>query len=391
MNNTYFNHIHLLILRLLGISTREENKKSENQFREIPGYQQFLSSLCDPDNYNKRQALLQTIHTEEELARFLKKHRKPVHKLVANLWKAAIVFLFIGIGTCWYIYRHTDASVSSYPLAQTVHPGTQGAVLILSNGHRRQLQKNSRPIVERDGSLISGDSTQLNYTGSGSPADTTVLYNHLLVGRGFEYMLTLQDGTKVWLNSESELYYPVQFSSTARPVKLSGEAYFEVARDTLRPFTVEVNGQFHVNVLGTRFNIKAYPSDGHSETTLIQGKVAVSDPAQSRQAVILQPSEQAVRHNNQEIEVRKVNAAYSIAWHEGWFYFSNEPLEKALEQIGRWYDMDFVFDAPAIRHLMVTGKIKRFENLDVILNMLATTTGCDYKILGKTVEVTKRK
>ena len=266
--------------------------------------------------------------------------------------------------------------------------GTQGATLILSDGTQQQLFPGQQFIRESDGSKIRTDSSTLNYTSTRPATDTLPLYNHLIVDRGFEYMLVLQDGTKVWMNSESELYYPVQFTSGVRKIRLSGEAYYEVAKDSLRPFTVEVNEQFQVKVLGTHFNIKAYPTDGYAETTLLEGKVAVSPSAQAP-TVVLKPSEQIVIREDGNNFVRVVNTDHYTAWHSGWFFFSNESLTKALEQIGRWYNVDFVFKDQNLTDIPVTGKLKRFENLNVILDMLSTTTRCHFTIEGKQIYITK--
>lgn len=388
MENNIFNKVHLLVLKLLELTTPQEEQELQDELAANESFRQLIESLKSPDAYNERQELLRKIDTEKELDCFLKKHRQNSFRLSYWLGWAAILLLFIGSGTTWYLF-HTPSLQPLPQQTQTIHPGTRGAVLTLSDGSIQILQEQSDHIMEADGRQISNDFNQLNYTTISAPSDTITRYNHLLVGRGLEYMLVLHDGTRVWMNSESELHYPVQFAHTTRRVRLSGEAYFEVAPDVDRPFIVEVNEQFEVKVLGTHFNIKAYPTDDHAETTLVSGKVAVSRQTDPATPTILRPSEQAIIKENQEIAIQKVKIDYHIAWHEGWFYFNNERLEKALEQIGRWYDVQFDFTNPQLRELMVTGKIKRFENLDVILNMLSTTTHCKYLIDQKTIHVSK--
>lgn len=385
MGKVNYGKVHLLILKVLGIETAAEKKEYEEEINGQEKYRQLGESLSNPEAYRERQQFLGEIETEKELEQFLRIHsrqRRSWGRVYVRV--AATIALLIGVGGVWYLQQGTSTGDDNMRQAGHVHPGIQGAVLVLSDGTRQNLESRGMHITESDGSRILNDSSQLNYTQVTTDQDKTPIYNHLIVGRGFEYMLVLQDGTKVWMNSESRLDYPIQFSSTTRTVKLSGEAYFEVTPDAKRPFIIAVNEQFHVKVLGTHFNIKAYPGDDRAETTLVEGKVAVD-------SIILRPSEQAVIFKGQAPEIRKVNVDYYTAWHEGWFYFNNERLERALEQIGRWYDVTFVLSEDDVLQLMVTGKLKRFENLSVILDMLATTTQCRFEIKGNRVYVTKRK
>lgn len=385
MGKVNYNKVHLFILKVLGIETAAEEKEYEEQINGQEKYRKLGDSISDPRAYRLRQELLGGIDTEKELEQFLRTHtrqRRYWGRVYGRV--AATIALLIGIGGAWYMLQGPSAEQEIIRQAGHVHPGIQGAVLVLSDGTRQNLESRGAHITESDGSRILNDSSQLNYTQVTSEQDKTPIYNHLIVGRGFEYMLVLQDGTKVWMNSESRLDYPIQFSSTSRTVKLSGEAYFEVTPDAKRPFIVTVNDQFNVKVLGTHFNIKAYPGDDRAETTLVEGKVAID-------SFILRPSEQAVIIKGQAPQIREVNVDYYTAWHEGWFYFNNERLEIALEQIGRWYDMTFLVSEDDARQLMVTGKLKRFENLNVILDMLATTTQCRFEIKDNRVYVTKRK
>ena len=140
-------------------------------------------------------------------------------------------------------------------------------------------------------------------------------------------------------------------------------------------------------MLGTHFNIKAYDTDDSFETTLVEGKVQVMQGDKTK--VTLEPSEQMVIGRDGKHEVRVVNTSYYIAWHEGWFYFDDEPLEQVLTMIGRWYDIDFSFKAEGLKEISVTGKLKRFENLSVILNMLEKTTGVRFTLTGRMVTISK--
>lgn len=376
MANPDMNQIRLFVLKLLGITSPEEEEYLSRQMQEHKNLSSLLKSLEDRSYYAERRQWLESLDTEKELATFLKRQRRPR----LRLYKQAAAVLLLLAGSSFYLLHTGTGDKVVFPeLAASSHP-VEGVVLTLSNGNSQILDGQTLPIIETDGSRIQSDSCRLDYTEVVTKEIEKPVYNQLAVARGFEYMLTLQDGTKVWLNAESKLEYPVKFLGPVRQVKLSGEAYFEVTRDTTRPFSVEVNGQFEVNVLGTSFNIKAYPGDDQAETTLVQGKVAIG-------SIILQPSEQAVFYKDREMEVRKVNVGNYTAWHEGWFYFENERLEQALEQLGRWYDIHFVFGDDEVRHLRLTGKLRRFENLTVLLEMLSSTSGCQFEVKGRTVSV----
>lgn len=377
----------LFFLKVIGETNFQEEKELEALLQKKKSYRRLLTDLTDPEEYKSRLEQLRRIDTEHELEYFMAERQTPVHKIrhIYRRVAAVIIPLLIGSVVAWQMLSKVPAD---HGILQT-HRISSGATLILSDGTKQPLSPAPRLLTEINGAQIQTDSNQLNYTGSTALHDTTLIYNHLSVGRGFEYMLILADGTKVWMNSESEIHYPVYFTSHIRKVCLQGEAYFEVAKDVTRPFIVEVNNGFEVKVLGTHFNIKAYPTDEHSETTLLEGKIAISAPS-LKESIILSPSQQMVFRKDGENEVRKVNPEYAVAWHNGWFYFDNETLEKAVEQIGRWYNTDFVFDDPECRHIRVSGKVKRFTNLQVILNMLNTTTNCNYKIEKQKIHITKK-
>lgn len=380
----------LFFLKVIGATTLREEKELEALLQKKKSYRRLLTDLTDPEEYNSRLEQLRRIDTDQELEHFMAERGTPVHKIRHFYrWVAAVIIpLLIGSVVVWQMLSKVPAD-DGFLHAHRISSGATGATLILSDGTQQPLSPATRLLTEINGAQIQTDSNQLNYTGSTALHDTTLIYNHLTVGRGFEYMLILADGTKVWMNSESEIHYPVYFTSNIRKVRLQGEAYFEVAKDVTRPFIVEVNNGFEVKVLGTHFNIKAYPTDEQSETTLLEGKIAISAPS-LEESIILSPSQQMVIHKDGENEVRQVNPEYAVAWHNGWFYFDNETLEKAVEQIGRWYNTDFVFDDPECRHIRVSGKVKRFTNLQVILNMLNTTTNCNYKIEKQKIYITKK-
>ena len=210
------------------------------------------------------------------------------------------------------------------------------------------------------------------------------IFNTLSVPRSTEYQVQLSDGTRVWLNSESELRYPVDFVSTERKVFLRGEAYFQVAKDTTKPFRVVVNDMM-VEALGTGFNINAYQDDNCLRTTLVEGKVRVSY-SDTRQECILVPGEQAVLKEG-VLTSGQVNVDDIIAWKKGRFVFSDMPLETIANQLERWYDVEIRFDDTVAKYYRFTGVMKRYNELEQVLGLIEETTNVRFKVEGRQVRV----
>ena len=319
------------------------------------------------------------LDTEQELQRVMRERRKTLRIRLAWWMAAASVCLIVGTGAFFFLQEEYKL-----PLAgEDGMPGSFGAVLVASDGSRHELFASGDTIEVRSEHYVVSDSGGITYAGLPSVEEEGLLeYNRVVVNRGHEYMLTLQDGSRVWLNAESELEYPVTFARGERRVRLSGEAYFEVAPDSLSPFTVEVDGGFNVRVLGTCFNIKAYQTDSRYETTLVSGRVRVEDTTGVE--VTLRPSEQLVLGRDGSHEVREVDTRYYLAWHEGWFYFRNESLRQVLLMVGRWYDVEFECgEGVSVDDRQVTGKVRRFGNLKEILGMLSKVTGVEFKEEGE--------
>ena len=193
--------------------------------------------------------------------------------------------------------------------------------------------------------------------------------------------LTLADGTQVWLNAETELKYPVAFADEVREVMLTGEAYFEVAKNVSRPFVVKA-GQLDIKVLGTSFNVKAYPSETQ-QATLVQGKVEVCAGNYSRK---LQPGEQ-LNYSSEGPEIRNVDVKAYTAWKDRRFVFNDDLLEEVIRKLGRWYDVEFILRDAEVREIRFTGNLPKYRNLDQVLNKLELTTHIRFVQDGRAIEV----
>ena len=257
--------------------------------------------------------------------------------------------------------------------------------LTLNDGRVLQVQQwNNDSVIQESGTgILVSVGQQMIYHAEKVQLKEEI-FNTLSVPRSTEYQVQLSDGTRVWLNSESELRYPVDFVSTERKVFLRGEAYFQVAKDTTKPFRVVVNDMM-VEALGTGFNINAYQDDNCLRTTLVEGKVRVSY-SDTRQECILVPGEQAVLKEG-VLTSGQVNVDDIIAWKKGRFMFSDMPLETIANQLERWYDVEIRFDDTVAKYYRFTGVMKRYNELEQVLGLIEETTNVRFKVEGRQVKV----
>ena len=255
------------------------------------------------------------------------------------------------------------------------------------NVEKIQLQDSViREMVFGNGVSLQNDGMRVIYTGIDSAQNRQEEVYHLLqVPRGGEYRLTLADGTDVWLNSDSRLRYPVYFRSGQRRVYLEGEAYFQVRRDTLHPFIVEAADRLSIEVLGTGFNVQAYPEEKEIYTTLNTGSVKV---CHGQQEVILQPDQQAIYSlAGGPIEIHPVKSSRVSAWKDGQFLFEEAELETILLRLGRWYNLDIFYADPEVKGFHFTGDLEKYEDYTLIFKMLEKATKIKFEIKNHTVIV----
>lgn len=237
--------------------------------------------------------------------------------------------------------------------------GGKKAVLTLHTGERIDLTTQKEQIVtnENDSLLLVNSAESLIYKESSSKEEDAKKYNTLTIPRGGEYQVVLSDGTKIWLNAESSLHYPIAFSQT-REVTLRGEAYFEVTKSNT-PFVIHTGTDQRVEVLGTKLNVSAYKEDDFC-TTLAEGKVKIYNAESS---VTLSPNQQAIVDRTGKIKVEQVDATLYTSWSQGVYQFKRTELEDIIAQISRWYDVSIFFKEEKLKHKLFTGVIYRNNEL----------------------------
>lgn len=271
-------------------------------------------------------------------------------------------------------------------------PGADKAILKLANGTSIVLNDNAQSTILNEAGLKitkTKDGMLIYEAAAVSTAGSKLVYNELITPLGAKYKIVLPDGTRVWLNAGSSLRYPMAFDTKERRVELKGEGYFEVQKvnsgNGKVPFYVETPTQI-VQVLGTEFNISAYDDDQVVKTTLISGKVNVSDRSNNLQET-LNPGEQAVQINGGAFKVTKVNTESSISWKNGNFMFEDMYLRDIMKQLCRWYNVEI--DESQIPQTRYNIFISRNETLQSVLNMLGSTGNLKFQLNNNRIKITR--
>lgn len=302
---------------------------------------------------------------------------------------AASIILLVGLFVGRTISGVRDIHEEQELAKSVMQPGTSKAILMMADGKEVVLEQGQNlNILLNERVRVATSSQGIVYEERGKGM-VTEEYNKLTTPIGGEYSLVLSDGTKVFLNADSELKYPVEFSDGKRIVDLKGEAYFEVHKDSLRPFIVRINGA-EVTVLGTSFNVNTYGDDGQIYTTLVNGSVRVSS-VKNKQEEILKPGMQSVMNvQSGLLTVRKVDVEPYVAWREGRFVFRAMTLDLIMRQLQRWYDFEVFYQNSELKDYEFRGVIKRDMDLDKVLSVIKATTNVDFEVKGKVITIIKR-
>ncbi|UKJ06782.1 FecR family protein [Solitalea lacus] len=304
------------------------------------------------------------------------------YKVAASF--AALAFL---LGVLYYSFLgEKNQQRQQIVQKNDVAPGGNKAVLTLADGKQLILDSAVNGALAKQGNanVLKLKNGEIAYN-SGSSADKEVMYNTLATPAGGQYKLILPDGSKVWLNAASSIRYPTAFAGKERNVEISGEAYFEVAKNAEMPFKVKIDGDTEVEVLGTHFDIMAYKNELKSATTLLEGSVRIK---RGNNHQLLVPGQQAVyqRGVNNAVEVEKADLESVMAWKNGLFVFDNVNIEQVMRQIERWYDVEVVYKGK-VPDISFTGVIPRNSNVSKVLQALESTGGLRFAIEGKRIIV----
>ena len=298
---------------------------------------------------------------------------------------AAIAVLLCSVLLYRWLGTNQENQVVPRDVRQNVN--TSIAHLKLNTGEVVELEKYDGKFIREDSVQIANENATLRYTATDSVAPEKVEFNTLVIPRGSEYNIVLADGTKVFLNAGSEISYPVVFAGDKREVKLKGEAYFEVRKDERRPFFVQA-GDVQIQVLGTSFNVTAYPGRGRIETTLEEGKIQLTD---GRESVEVSPGKQAIYDiEDGRFEVKQVDTKLYTAWKDGYYKFDQMTLEDIMETLALWYDLNVFYRNPGVKSLEFTGRLRRYDEVVSLFEKLEQTGLVVFEVNGKNVIIKEK-
>ena len=356
----------------LSVSTR--NKKIYDEFKDGKRLEQKIVESQQINWKNDYQHFI----TKRQRAR---KNRR----MKTIIRYAAILTLPIVAAGIFLLQKNDQQAIVS--ISEVIKPGEHKAVLITGGGERITLSDSTlSPIQEQNGMIVNVTNNKVSYI---LPEDSlctqgSPIFNTLQIPRGGEYFLTLADGTEVWLNAETEIRYPVQFTGDKRVVYLDGEAYFTVAPDKNKPFTV-VSTHASVSVLGTQFNFRAYPDERDVQTTLVSGSV-IMQSEKYKQQIKLVPGEQGVlEKNSAKLMKQEVNTYLYTAWKDGRFAFRDARLEDLFNILARWYDLSVFYQSPEAKDLRFTGDLNNTDDFKSILKIIEQNERVIFTVNQRTV------
>lgn len=319
----------------------------------------------------------------------LSQHTKPVVKKIGWYHYAVAASIAIALSSAFYFYTSrnpvTDRKTER---VANIAPGTNKATLTLSNGKVITLDTATEGEIARQAGIVISKTQngQLVYDILKAQKDQStgdLTYNTIATPRGGQYQVNLPDGTKIWLNAASSLKYPAVFNGKQRRVELSGEAYFEVAKDKSHPFIVATDRQ-EVQVLGTHFNVNSYTDEVATKTTLLEGSVQVSVLGTSNEGLVLKPGQQALLRSN-SLNLYAVDTEETVAWKNGYFQFNEADLGSIMRQLSRWYNVDVTFESKPSTDLFHFRVPRNMSLTD--LQKIFETNGINFKIEGRTLIV----
>lgn len=372
-------YIHNIFIRFLENSCTAEELSILLRYFELDEYSMELKQLVEEEI--EKMEVYETL--SNPLRSMVERNRLSIMEIVIQtekkkkvryLWRnisIAASILLLSFFTFTY-FIHTSNDNLSIVQNDDVEPGTNRAILKLEGKTGINLSEDKNGIVMKNGKIVYSDGTFIS-------DNTNLKFATLTIPRKGQYQLTLPDGTKVWLNAETSLRYPIVFNGAERLVELEGEAYFEVVNNVKQPFVVK-SGDQRLQVLGTKFNVHAYPDEKDITTTLVSGKVELSSSL-TLKSQMLEPNQQSILQNR-VFEVDNVDATIYTAWKDGSFRFKGTPLSEVLNQLERWYDLEIDYNSipPNIKIHALLAKDKKLSSL---LYALEKSANIKFKLEGR--------
>ena len=370
-----------LIKKSLIKDLSDKEQKELDQLLDDQSLQDVYKELSDR-GYLKKQFMEYEKYSSQKAYREFKERRGHSGRIRIVRWVAvvaAVWVLALGV-TLWMTFGKKE-NVAPLPVASKIIPaGEKKATLTLADGTEVHVEEITARVLQEKGMNIEYRNGEIVYHKS-EEETTEVVYNKLEVPRGGECMIKLDDGTKVWVNAETKLKYPVTFVGDRREVVLEGEAFFDVAKNE-KPFIVKTSFG-DVWVLGTAFGISAYASEPESYTTLVRGKVSVE--REGIKPVVILPGEQVVTSKDGKMIKQEVDVEEFVGWKDGIYVFKEKSLGEIMKTLERWYNISVDFQDKSLVDLPFTGNLKRYDDINVFFDALTRTGDMKYRVEGNKV------
>ena len=378
----HYTSIHQIILSVLaGDATPREHEvlaewlaqsaDNQKEYDDIVKIDQITQTTIKPTTFDINKAW------EKVASQTISKQQR--QWVMPLLRYAAILAVALTTGT--YFYMGSDVEKKTIDITKINQP-----TLVLANGDEVVLDDKAFSIKQASSTIKKTTENKIKYE---AKADNKVknAINQLIIPRGKDYQLELSDGTKIWLNAESELTYPSHFDKDQRVVTLKGEAFFEVAKDANRPFIVEVDG-VEVEVLGTSFNIAAYASDASIATTLVTGSVQLTPEGGITE--IIKPNEQYTYNKiKKESQTKIVDTKLYTSWTNGYYTFKDATINEIITKLARWHNIDYQFENEQIKGTRFSLSIQKETSLVDLIDIINFTNEVYLEIINNTIHIKK--
>ncbi|WP_018338980.1 FecR family protein [Butyricimonas synergistica] len=389
----YNENIARLIQRsLLGELTERERQELEAWLKDSREHGVLFNKVKRDMRVSVESPVFCSLNDEFAWLKFKTITRKRKRQVV--IWQmlkyVAVIAVPLIISVFWYLGQRDNVVKLASRSSETIVPGESKAVLVAADGKIHELNgKQEQQVIEvGEGVLVKHGGSNLVYDSVVAAEHENILeMNTLRIPRGGEFQLTLSDGTVIYLNSATKLKYPVAFNGKERKVYLSGEAYFEVAKDVERPFYV-VTDELEIRVYGTEFNVDTRGKGG-VRTVLVNGKIGARDRRGKYEVLMKQGELATLDRKTGEIVLREVDVRRYIAWKDGFFAFEEESLEEIMNTLSLWYNVDVFFQSESVKGLVFTGYMRRYSDVMDILDAITDVVDVHFDVNGRTIIVSK--
>jgi ferric-dicitrate binding protein FerR (iron transport regulator) len=356
--------------------SEEEDKLLSDWLQESPENRQFYSNAQEFKSSKQENSTQEAWKKIEQRVKKQKRNRIIIYSSAACFALLITTFLFVD---------RKEKGKNRIVATSTVAT-SDVTTLVLSDGTNINLEQKNNITFKEAGATIEQKKKSLTYSAQ-TTKPNILTYNTIIVPRGEEFYLVLSDSTKVWINSETVLRYPVEFAQNKREIEIKGEAFFKVKKDKKRPFIVTSDNQ-RIEVTGTEFNVSSFGKENSIVTTLVEGSVQITANDHSGLSVGLESGTQCIfsKKNSQFIK-RKVDVSLYTSWKDGSFCFQDEPLEDIMSTLSRWYNFNYVFKNDQYKSIRFTGRLKRTESIERILTLIEKTNEIQFKLDNNMVYV----